>query len=259
MLFVRLDVNFQDDDKLLEVTPAAELVFIRGLAMAKRLGTDGYLSRSHLRRISDKLETPPEQLAQQLVDVGLWEPFEHGWLVLSWLKHNQPMDELTEAKSAGGKLGAHRRWGHLGDVDDCVRCHPDGTPNGTTQWVPNGSEMHRDRDRVETDKTHNPPVSPPSPKPGKRALPDDWEPNPTHTQIAAELGRDLTREADDFRDYCLSNDRRYKDHDAAFRKWLRNDRYRPPATGNGAIKLTATEQRRLRNLQSIEQHTGGRP
>lgn len=182
MLFVRLDVNYQDDDKILDVTAEAELLYIRSLALVKRIGTDGYLFKSHLRRITDKLSTATADLCGELVDHGLWSPVDDGWQIDAWFKHNQPLDDVTERKRRGGKLGAHRRWKHKGKLDDCELCS-DRTPDGIANGYPMGTGMGVDgssRDRVEksrpTPRARTREASPePVDNPGGTATPD----NPT--------------------------------------------------------------------------------
>ena len=69
----------------------------------------------------------------------------------------------------------------------------------------------------------------------KRPMPDGWEPNAGHAEIAEISGRDLALEAAKFRDHALANGRLQIDWDAAFRNWLRNEQYRSP---NGQPKQT---------------------
>ena len=40
-LFVPLDVEYDSDDKMIEAGPMAELLYVRGMAFAKRTGSDG--------------------------------------------------------------------------------------------------------------------------------------------------------------------------------------------------------------------------
>ncbi|MQA76722.1 MAG: hypothetical protein GEU88_20910 [Solirubrobacterales bacterium] len=62
-----------------------------------------------------------------------------------------------------------------------------------------------------------------------RQLPDAWQPNENHYQIARDLGRDIDRETERFRDHALSKRRTLVDWDAGFRNWLRSD-YGPTKT-----------------------------
>lgn len=52
------------------------------------------------------------------------------------------------------------------------------------------------------------------------ALPSGWEPNEGHTIKAKELGVDLSRASETFRNHALANDRRQVDWDRAFYNWL---------------------------------------
>src|SRR5690606_22360582 len=96
-LWVPLDADFQDDDRLIDVSAEAELLFVRSLALAKRLASDGRLRRSHLRRLCDKLTSDPERLASELLDAGLWisegEAGSHQerFVIAAWLSWNDPV------------------------------------------------------------------------------------------------------------------------------------------------------------------------
>ena len=67
--------------------------------------------------------------------------------------------------------------------------------------------------------------------PAKR-LPEDWAPTDAHRKKAAELGVDVTLEADRFRLHAEANDRRAVRWDAAFSMWL--SKATPPLPGMGA-------------------------
>lgn len=117
-LFVPLDVNYADDDKIIDAGPMAELLFVRSLAFAKRARTDGQLRDSQLPTIAVRIPRA-RTYAERLVDVGLWTRNGSGLFISAWLKRNLPTDEIAAKKSAAGALGNHRRW-HL---------PPDGQPN----------------------------------------------------------------------------------------------------------------------------------
>jgi len=57
----------------------------------------------------------------------------------------------------------------------------------------------------------------------KRHVPDDWHPNDKHAAMATELELDLVAEVEKFRDYDKSKGPVWKDFDAAFNNWLRNN------------------------------------
>lgn len=55
------------------------------------------------------------------------------------------------------------------------------------------------------------------------ALPENWEPSAGHIELARELGVDLTHCSAQFRDRNRATGQTYRDWDAAFRTWLRNE------------------------------------
>lgn len=108
-LHVPLDVNFQDDAKVVQVSPEAELVYLRSLALAKRLDEDGAIHRAHLNRLVDKLDDRPDVLAKELVDVDLWIETDNGWYIAAWAAHNMLTTERAESRAAEAKRKAEWR------------------------------------------------------------------------------------------------------------------------------------------------------
>jgi hypothetical protein len=93
---------------------------------------------------------------------------------------------------------------------------------------------------------------PPKKQKTKRAiqLPDDWEPNKKHHEIAVEFKANLSLETEKFRDWALSKGETKKDWDAAFRNWLRRAKNGSQGLFNGE-RLTAAEQLSRRNDEAI--------
>jgi hypothetical protein len=122
-LFVPLDVNYAEDDKIIDVGPMAELLYIRGLAFAKRSRQNGQIGDSQLPIIAARIHRP-RALAARLIDVGLWERNGTGLYIRAWLKRNPPADELVES----GAAGAHKRWHLKRDQPnpDCDLCIAEG-------------------------------------------------------------------------------------------------------------------------------------
>jgi hypothetical protein len=132
-LWVPLDVDFQHDDRVSALSLEAEVLYLRSLALAKRLGTDGRIRRSQLGPLSDKCKSAPEDLADELVGEELWALEEHGdprrdrYRIVAWDRWNEPIeaeDRVRAGKSRGGKLGNHRKYNHPGSLDSCVKCFP---------------------------------------------------------------------------------------------------------------------------------------
>lgn len=113
-LYVPLDVNCQDDPAIVRAGPDAEHLFLRGLQLAKRLGTDGHLDLGHVYRLALDLtivrigDATPTDLADRLVSEGLWERNGTGYQIVRWLAHNRPQAEIDAAREA--ETERKRRW-----------------------------------------------------------------------------------------------------------------------------------------------------
>ena len=82
------------------------------------------------------------------------------------------------------------------------------------------SETEESRERGEESSATLPPPVPVVPKSGKRAIQDEDEITPKHLALAASLKIDPGPEWGKFKNFCLANDRRYANFEAAFRNWL---------------------------------------
>jgi hypothetical protein len=126
--YVPLDVNYAEDDKVIEVGPMAELLYVRSLAFAKRAKKNGRIENNQLSSFAMRLPRV-RGLSDQLFDAGLWERNGTGLYVSAWLKHNAAVEEQAEVKSVAGKLGNHRKW-HVGPEGkpspDCKICVAEG-------------------------------------------------------------------------------------------------------------------------------------
>jgi hypothetical protein len=108
-LFVPLDVNYADDDKIIDAGPMAELLYVRSLAFVKRARTNGDIAANQIPLIGARI-TRPRALAERLVEVGLWERTGSGLYVSAWLKRNAPVETISAVKADAGSVGAHIRW-----------------------------------------------------------------------------------------------------------------------------------------------------
>lgn len=73
-------------------------------------------------------------------------------------------------------------------------------------------------------KAHEPPAKPadkPRRKKPATPLPDDWRPDVDYARHQGMADREINFQANKFADYCRANDKRYVDHDAAWRNWVR--------------------------------------
>lgn len=56
-------------------------------------------------------------------------------------------------------------------------------------------------------------------------IPENWHPEESHQQLAREQNKNITLEAERFRDWAIANAARKADWSATFRNWLRNGKY----------------------------------
>ena len=91
-LFVKLDAGYLEDEAIVEVCEAAELLFVRALCRAKKLGTGDYLTFEQVEQIlprsrtyTTQLQEEVYELANELVRAGLWSVDGDGFHVGNWL------------------------------------------------------------------------------------------------------------------------------------------------------------------------------
>ena len=139
-LYVKLDASYDDDPKILMAGEKAEVLYLRGLCLAKRILSDGFIADVHLPRFG---LSSVQARAKKLVEVGLWDRVDGGYLIRAWLKHNSSKDEV-EAIKEGGARGNHVRW-HVREgkpSGDCPHCVADGLarPSGGESPAESGGE-----------------------------------------------------------------------------------------------------------------------
>jgi len=106
-LYVKLDVNYDDDPAIIEAGEKAELLFVRGLVLAKRTLSDGFIADAQLPRTG---LSGVAARAKRLVEVGLWVRDEDrgGYWIRSWSKRNPSkadVEQLVETRRENGRKG----------------------------------------------------------------------------------------------------------------------------------------------------------
>lgn len=100
--YVPLSVSYMDDDALLGCSPLAELLYVRMLAVAGRMPTDGYLTLPQIEhRAGARLGTPAKvrSLVKELVAAGPVEEVDGGYAIRAWLKWNKSAEELGRERA----------------------------------------------------------------------------------------------------------------------------------------------------------------
>lgn len=121
-LFVRLEVDWVDNPKLIAGGMAVRGCHAVACCLAKRLETDGWVDRALLAR-----EGADDALVDRLVELELFEV--DGRRVRPWNWHDRnpsqgAIDATRTAKAEAAKAGNHKRWKHDGPVADCAVCSP---------------------------------------------------------------------------------------------------------------------------------------
>ena len=92
-LYVRLNAEYPTDDEFIEAGPLPELLYVRALCFCKRKLIDGVISTKQLPAVALGIPSAKRH-AKTLVDVGLWEETDEGWVIVGWLKWNKSAKEV---------------------------------------------------------------------------------------------------------------------------------------------------------------------
>jgi hypothetical protein len=173
-LYVQLDVDYADDPKIIRAGEKAELLYLRGLALAKRLLTDGFISDDQLPRF---MLSDISRRVDKLVSVGLWEPVKGGYVISAWLKRNPAAAEVAAAEEQArldGIRGNHNRWHKDRRSEACPLCQPesgaDPPPDTDPNRVPDrGAESSESETKTESSSAR----PDQEPEPARTSVDDD--------------------------------------------------------------------------------------
>jgi len=218
--YAPLSAYYADDERIMEVGEAAELLYLRMLAYCARTPkTEGYVSlaqvRSRLGIVATGAEDGAETRAERCADAGLLIRENGGYRIASWLKWNRSYEEITRVRAQDQNRKA--------PVDNAVTSSDDGKRSGSGS----GKGTHigeRKRSPFRAPDTDTDTDTDTEVVARKRATqrPDDWKPDDKHRELAEQLELVIDRELEQFIDYHDSKGSTFKDWDAAFRTWLRN-------------------------------------
>lgn len=109
MSWFRLDDNGYDHDKVLSAGDRAYGAWCRAGQYSSNKKTDGFVSHRAAKQINSDV-----RVWKRLVEVGLMESVDGGYVIHDYLEYNPSKAELeakSEAKRAAGVLGSEARWG----------------------------------------------------------------------------------------------------------------------------------------------------
>lgn len=97
--YAPLSATYYQDDDIAEAGEAAELLYLRGLAFCAGRASDGYMSDSQVARFVGIGLDDVQERAKRLVNVGLWERIDGGYVIRAWLKWNKSAEELGQYRA----------------------------------------------------------------------------------------------------------------------------------------------------------------
>lgn len=109
-IYVPLDVDYPDNPRIIEANEEAELLYVRGLCLAKKNRKDGFIDRRQLSRVG---LPNVYRRAAALIRVGLWSAVKEddkviGYIVVGFLDRNDSaaeLDELSKKRAQAGAIG----------------------------------------------------------------------------------------------------------------------------------------------------------
>jgi hypothetical protein len=133
-LYVKLDVTYFSDDQIVELSPEAQLLYIRALCLCQTLETDGVFTAAQPRSTGARLgsardplrylreltvPTPRPQCADTVATPTSHLPYareatcltpveqldDRRYRITAWLKHNKPAAEIKRIRGERAKAG----------------------------------------------------------------------------------------------------------------------------------------------------------
>lgn len=135
-LYVPLDVNYVSDEGIRRAGADAELLFVRGLAYAKRTKSDGFLPDYDMPVIAVGLPEV-EARVKALVAWELWDEEDDGWRIRSWDRWNPPGEEEERARKRALAADRKRRQRERQAAEESAAETPEGDKEeGATEQPP---------------------------------------------------------------------------------------------------------------------------
>ena len=109
MAWARIDDNFFNHPKVRKAGKDAIIFHMAALCYSNAFTTDGFIADVMLELIATQaFQRKANGLADRLVECGLWDSIEGGYLIHDFLDYNysrQQIDEIKRKRSAAGKQG----------------------------------------------------------------------------------------------------------------------------------------------------------
>lgn len=134
MSWVKLDDGFFRNRKARLAGKDGRALFLASCCYSAAALTDGHISAADLPVICADAEVRPA-VAKKLVDVGLWDVVDDGWLIHDYLELNPSKDTVKASRQAAAerqsRFRSRRRNGVTTAVSSPSPSRPDPSPQGT--------------------------------------------------------------------------------------------------------------------------------
>lgn len=107
MPWARFDDQFPDHPKVVKVGPLAAWLSVCAVCYCSRYLTDGFVPEAQLRKLADVKD--PVSLAERLVDAGVWERCDGGFMVHDYLEYNPSRDAVLANRDTAKQRMSKRR------------------------------------------------------------------------------------------------------------------------------------------------------
>lgn len=220
--------------------------------------TDGFIPDY----IAPRLDPNAEESASLLVRAGLWHPAERdgdkGWQFHDWAEHQPTRNEVESKREYERERKRKQRRGPSGQFEESPQVSRRDSA-GTSSAVPSGVTPSRPVPSRPDPDTPNGVSS----TARNTRLSDDWTPTDEHHRRARDTGLDIDTEVQKFVSHAHEKDRRAKNWNAAFTRWLinaaeyaRRDREAGTSDRQARILRSEMEQARLWDAKNSRKEIG---
>jgi hypothetical protein len=108
--WIRLSANYMNDPRIIQAGPNAELIWLRGLSVARQMKTDGLLSKTWMAHVGRDIQNRQRSI-HRLLEVGLWEETESGFSIPfdRWSRWQTTQDQIEHQRKLARERQARRR------------------------------------------------------------------------------------------------------------------------------------------------------
>jgi len=224
-MWVRVDDGIATHPKILKAGIIALGIQIRALCYASRNRTDGFITQEAVPLLLTGLESigllsgiagmdaTEFDWSAHMVDQGLWEAVESGYLIHDYLEWNLSKKQITQwrkKQSDGGRKGMKHRYSlKKSDVSQVISGDISTPVTPTSTSTDTLKTLHSSLKREKILKKRE-----------EISIPENWAPNESHRKLASARGLEWNIEAAHFKGKAQEKQWLTKDWDLKFKNWL---------------------------------------